>query len=229
MALRAACSGIEIQDHTHTSVGKCLSQHAPRGAGSSVQRGLPYPSELGTSEAPPRRGPIPSLGTNVLRDPLHRLPGPGLGGNSSRVREGCLRGVSLWFLLHRILAGGRTLRVSICHLVEPIHTRPAWDPTSKIDYSRGAMPEVIIPVLAANSKYKRTLEQKKDSKQKKEKRGTEAKTFSGRKTGVPAPLRLRRLAGTRRGDMLPSPATSFTGGASSGSWCGGGERGGALL
>ena len=28
------------------------------------------------------------------------------------------------------------------------------DPATKIVYSRGAMPEVIIPILAANSKYK---------------------------------------------------------------------------
>ena len=56
------------------------------------------------------------------------------------------------------------------------------------------MPEVIIPILAANSIYK-TKEQKEESR-KKEKRGT---TFSDRKAGVLGPLRLRRFAGTLAG------------------------------
>ena len=46
------------------------------------------------------------------------------------------------------------------------------------------MPEVIIPILAANSKYKRTIEQKKEASRKGKARNR-SKTSSDRKAGCP--------------------------------------------
>ena len=58
--------------------------------------------------------------------------------------------------------------------------------TTKIVYSRGAVPEVIILILAANSTYKKN-KRTKERKQKKEERGTEAILFQ---TGRPGCLLL---------------------------------------
>ena len=77
----------------------CHPKPQPVGARRRVPRqelvvaageGLPHSSELGSSEAAPRRGPISSLGPNVLRDPLRRPPGPCLGGDPGH----CERDVS---------------------------------------------------------------------------------------------------------------------------------------
>ena len=71
--------------------------------------GLPHPAELGAAEASSRRGPMPSLGSHVLRDPLRRLAGPGLSSDSCHAGEGRLIAVPFWDL-HRGIAGGRTRR-----------------------------------------------------------------------------------------------------------------------
>ena len=79
------------------------------------------------SKASPRRGPVSSLGSYMCPDPLCRLLGSSLGCDR-HVRKGCLRGVSLRYGLHRFLPGGRTLCISVRHLVAGSPT-VCWDPS----------------------------------------------------------------------------------------------------
>ena len=57
--------------------------------------GLSHLVELGAAEASTRRGPIPSPGSNMLRDPLRRLAGPSLSSDSYRIGQGGLVAVAL--------------------------------------------------------------------------------------------------------------------------------------
>ena len=61
--------------------------------------------------------PVPPLGPDMLQNPLFRLTRRSLGSDLKHVREGRLRGVSLWEALHRLLTRGCTLGASVCHLV----------------------------------------------------------------------------------------------------------------
>ena len=70
-------------------------------------------------------------------------------------------------------------------------------PTTKIVYSRGAMPKVIIPILTANSTHKRTKEQRKESR--KGKARNRSKPFFRQEGRGALSSRLRRLAGTLAG------------------------------
>ena len=70
-------------------VGPC-PRMTRQGLVAAVGAGLPHCAELGAAETSSRGGPLPSLGSHVLRDPLRRLAGPGLGGDSCHVGEGRL-------------------------------------------------------------------------------------------------------------------------------------------
>ena len=83
----------------------------------AASEGLPHPAELGSLKASSRGGPVSSLVPDVRRDPLCRLSRSGFGSDSCHVRQGHIVRVSLRYLLHWILAGGRTLCISVCHLV----------------------------------------------------------------------------------------------------------------
>ena len=63
----------------------------------------------------------------MRRDPLSRLLGSGLGRDPRQLRKGCLSGVSLRYGLHWLLPSGRTLCVSVRHLVAGSPT-VRWDP-----------------------------------------------------------------------------------------------------
>ena len=130
-------SRLRFSTHTPPAlVGACLSKPSPVCPRGRVPReelivppgqGLSRPPKWWSPEALPRRGPISSLGSDMCRDPLSCLLGSGLGRDPRHVREGCLRGVPLRYGLHRPSPGGRTLCISVRHLVA---SRPTvcWDP-----------------------------------------------------------------------------------------------------